>query len=109
MSTVNVQSGKASKNPSGRQFGILLLLAVISTLWEAYVFVDLWNWFAIPLGAKVLTLRHSVGLLLIISFLRRNTKADTPKTYAYFRKAASNELSLATMFLLLGWLLHWFI
>ena len=43
----------------------VLFMLPFSIAWKAFVAVQLWGWFLVPLGAPRVGLAHAVGLMLV--------------------------------------------
>ena len=109
MTTIAAPTVNDPEELNGTRACALLVFGVLITLWQAYVFVHLWNWFAVPLGVKSLAFRNGLGLLFLVGFLQYNHRDDKQKGYLYLKKMIGRGFSSANIFLLLGWLLHWFV
>lgn len=57
---------------------------VITTLWRGLVLLQMWKWFAMPMGLPALTFAHCMGVGLLISYMTYQSDArndrPTPKT-----------------------------
>lgn len=65
---------------------LTLLIAVPFALFNAWVVLTLYNWFALPLGAPELNIWHAWGLMLLASRftsgnLNTKTEEDTKKAW----------------------------
>ncbi len=58
---------------------VSLLIAVIAWVIRLHVMVDLWTWFAVPLGAPVMTWAQIWGVLLFVAVFRPPVLPETPK------------------------------
>ena len=55
-----------------RKWTIVVIVIAVLMYFESWLLVDLWLWFAVPLGAKVLSFYQIMGLnILIHSFISR--------------------------------------
>jgi hypothetical protein len=55
--------------PTGTEVLLAVALVPIQTLWSGWVGMHLWGWFAVPLGAPVVTVMQAVGLGLVLSWM----------------------------------------
>ena len=66
---------------------IPIFLAMIALLFlTAYILTQFWGWFIVPFGIKQIGLYHAMGIMLIVSFLKLNSKkSDDVDWDAVFR------------------------
>lgn len=98
--------------------GLLVALpftAVLGALVGGYTTSTLWNWFVVPFfGAAPLRLPVAAGLLLIVAYLRMDTKKPAKDTKALdtlrdLPRSITTHVLLAGFLLLEGYVLHrWF-
>lgn len=61
----------------------IILLSICAFILKAYIFIQMWDWFAVPTGLPILTIQQSLGLFLMIfllsnkSHLRSSIKKET--------------------------------
>lgn len=81
----------------------LLFILVVGFLVTGFVLMNLWGWIVCPaFGFESISLTESIGVSLIISYLKYNaTDVDEPDNEVYRRFAIS--LIADAMFLLMGW------
>lgn len=94
-----------------------IISVVLIPLWilNGWVFMTLWGWFAVPLGAPSITLAHGLGIACLVHFLVHTSKAPEPKINdEYVTKPTTTQqvvfiigCYLKPLFaLLVGWILH---
>ena len=76
-----------STQPNDPTFGLFvfaLLVSILASLWKAYVFFELWGWFAVPLGLPEITYWHAFGLatlMIVAVYQMRPPKRDEETSY----------------------------
>jgi hypothetical protein len=59
---------------------IVILIGCVLELYNAWLFMDLWQWFVVPLGLPSLTIWGAYGLMLVLSWplvnLQKMTSSD---------------------------------
>ena len=55
---------------------IKIVLAGLIGVYEAFAFSKIWEWFIVPLGASQINIVHALGILLMVSFIKRNDAPD---------------------------------
>lgn len=51
---------------------IKIVLVALIDIYEAFAFSKIWEWFIVPLGAIQINIVHALGILLMVSFIKRN-------------------------------------
>lgn len=96
--------------------GLFLLICSITffSLYKAFVLIQLWNWFIIPLLPREVHLTYpiAIGISLIITLLTmHNVKLDDDeeKSDAYkIVKSSITSFFAITFTLFIGWVVHLF-
>ncbi len=47
---------------------IVFIIGLVFGVYEAWLFMDLWEWFVVPLGVPALNLWQTFGLLMVIGW-----------------------------------------
>lgn len=90
----------------------VLLLIVLSPLIQGFVFMKLWNWFAVPIfELNTLNLIEAIGLAYLIGYVRYKAD-DSPQEKGLpgeiFIKAILHLIIPSVIFLFLGWIVQSF-
>jgi hypothetical protein len=102
----SVATGRKAEQVGAGKVLLLFLLGTLAFLCQAFVLMQLWNWFAVPLGVKNLTFRNSAGLLVFANCLRFNGENRKPQTYESLWAWAKRDIQSAMVALIIGWFLH---
>lgn len=78
-----------------------------SVLLRAFTLATLWNWFAVPLGARGIGMVHALGLSLLLSAFKYNEAVKLRNqpdvgTLKYYTRS----LVISLAFLVFGWVYH---
>lgn len=80
----------------------LLILAILVSIWMAFVFTRLWGWFIVPLGVVSISLFHAYGILYLVKMFSLGRLADRSNEdfddYAEFKR-----LCKGAFFVLMIW------
>jgi len=49
-------------------FLVVMVLGILASIYNGFVFTYLWLWFIVPFGIRELTVPHAMGLLIVPSF-----------------------------------------
>ena len=60
---------------------IVMALGLLLGVYNAWLFVDMWQWFVVPLGMKPLTLWMAYGLLMVVAWPLAGTMSRVQQTY----------------------------
>jgi len=81
------------------------VLTLVETLYVAFVFMKLWNWFLVPLGIVPIGFFHSVGLLFLLGISGFFTFM-MPKEVETAWLSSVIQIVFTTVALIGGWLSH---
>jgi hypothetical protein len=85
----------------------LLPFMVLGMFTSAAVFLLLWRWFVVPLGVRDITYWHSMGILLVASYVKFNASENRDGQGAqYWRRILRRSWCYLVFFLVVGWLVH---
>lgn len=92
-------------------FSVLLVFA--ATLFSGYVFMQLWDWFVVPVfGLKALLLVQAIGLSAFISFLKysykKKDKVKEKDSFKNILKAFGDSMLHSAVSLGIGWVITLF-
>ena len=79
-----------------------LFLAIIVSLYKAFVFTFLWVWFIVPFGAPELTLMWSMGIILVVTTLTHQYKPSDDFQFKDF----IHSMIVVSITWGLGWIYH---
>jgi hypothetical protein len=87
--------------------GLLFVLIALNGL----TFMCLWNWYVAPLGLPVLGFFRSLGLGLFLSYVQKETVVRLIVKEDKEESSMGMLISFLVMplFLLLGWIIHFFV
>lgn len=96
------------------KFCLAILLVIIASVFSGYVFMELWDWFVVPVfGFKNLLLIQAVGLSFFIGFLKHKyKKKDKEKdddSFTDILKIFADNLLHSAVSLGIGWILTLFL
>jgi hypothetical protein len=86
-------------------------LAIITIIVEGFVFMQLWQWFTVPVfKVQPLTLVQSLGLILFLAYLKSKPKKKTEDDLSWENLVRNfiNSLMLISLFLGAGYLINLF-
>lgn len=86
----------------------IIVVSILSTLLNGFVFQTLWGWFIVPFGITPLGLAHAIGVALVIRFLTYQYDAQSDKADA-FANGVLYAIVAPLIALLMGWIVHSFI
>ena len=84
---------------------LAIALMPFHIFWCGVVFLCLWGWFVVPLGAPNISLLHSVGLWVFVAYVRPSGTSTEPKPVL---KQYAMHFAYGALTLFLGWIIHWF-
>lgn len=93
----------------------LLLVAAVAlgfgaAVWDAFVLVQLWGWFVVPLGVVEIGLFHALGLLLVASLATYQNITNLAKSSEDTASQVANGIAYVIVMpaftLLFGWAAH---
>lgn len=88
----------------------VILVLVVSALLGGYVFMTLWDWFVVTtFKVQTLTLPQSIGLMLIVGYLKPKQKKEGKTTLDDFGKSFVEMIVMAGFAIGLGWIVTLFI
>lgn len=58
-------------------FVLGVIYSLVSLFVSAYIMLDLWSWFAVPLHAPIINYAQSLGLMIFINFIVIKAYATT--------------------------------
>lgn len=101
-------SDKFTLTESGLILALVPVVVALITGWLALVFMLLWGWYAVPLGAPALSFFQAFGVLLIVrvATLSVATKKTDPNEMMTF---VSNLVLSPLLLLVTGWIGSFFI
>lgn len=79
-----------------REIALGLFLA-LSIFIEGLVFVSMWGWFVIPLGAPEVNLAHGLGLMMLVNWCAKSHRPDP--------RELEKQISDALMIACIAWCL----
>jgi len=94
----------------GAIFG-LVVLVVVSAIFNGYVLSLLWGWFVVPVfSLPKLPVTSAIGLSLVVGYLTHQVPEEKTRP---FGEMMSRAIALAalkpSLALLFGWILRWFV
>lgn len=93
---------------------LILVCLIPAGIWSSFVASTIWRWFAVPIGAPVLTVTRTMGLAILIGMYRYAGETRTQDT----QEKSGGELFVAFLAraglipafaLLLGWIYRSFL
>jgi hypothetical protein len=83
--------------------GLALLPAGL--IWHGVVTLQLWRWFAAPLGAPALDLVQAIGVLILVRFVvlaRRGEETAETAFWPWLRRQLIHDFGVPALFLAVG-------
>jgi hypothetical protein len=92
---------------------VLIVVSILSTLWNGYVLSALWRWFIVPaFSAPALSLGFAIGVALVVNYLTNHTKIDAESDKSWGKLLLDGALLGAikpALALLFGWIVTLFL
>jgi len=86
--------------------GLFAVIAALAIL-RGFVLSILWQWFALPLGLPEIGVAHAIGIALIVAMLAHQHSHEKQESDDPMASVLAGFLS-TLLFLLVGWIIHFF-